>query len=161
MPTATAINQTQHAGLERDDSVLARATLRRVTLRLIPFLFVLFVCNYLDRNNIGIAKLQMARDLTWLSESVYGFGAGVFFVGYSLLEVPSNLILARVGARRWMARIMISWGIVASAMMFVRTPLQFYVLRFLLGVAEAGFFPGIVYYFGDWFPSRERARALA
>jgi sugar phosphate permease len=94
--------------------VLARATLRRVTLRLIPFLFVLFVCNYLDRNNIGIAKLQMARDLTWLSESVYGFGAGVFFVGYSLLEVPSNLILARVGARRWMARIMISWGIVAQ-----------------------------------------------
>ena len=81
MPTATAINQTQHAGLERDDSVLARATLRRVTLRLIPFLFVLFVCNYLDRNNIGIAKLQMARDLTWLSESVYGFGAGVFLVG--------------------------------------------------------------------------------
>jgi len=161
MRSATATNQAQYAGLERDDSVLARATLRQVTLRLIPFLFVLFVCNYLDRNNIGIAKLQMARDLTWLSESVYGFGAGVFFVGYSLLEVPSNLILARVGARRWMARIMISWGIVASAMMFVRTPLQFYVLRFLLGVAEAGFFPGIVYYFSHWFPARERARALA
>jgi len=146
---------------ERDDAELSRATVRRVTVRLIPFVFVLFVCNYLDRNNIGIAKLQMARDLSWLSESVYGFGAGVFFIGYSLLEVPSNLILARVGARRWMARIMISWGIVASAMMFVRTPMQFYVLRFLLGVTEAGFFPGIVYYFSDWFPARERARALA
>jgi ACS family tartrate transporter-like MFS transporter len=146
---------------QRDDAELARATVRRVTVRLIPFLFVLFVCNYLDRNNIGIAKLQMARDLSWLSESVYGFGAGVFFIGYSLLEVPSNLILARVGARRWMARIMISWGIVASAMMLVRTPMQFYVLRFLLGVTEAGFFPGIVYYFSDWFPARERARALA
>jgi len=158
---ATAISQSQYRGLERDESDLARATLRQVTLRLIPFLFVLFVCNYLDRNNIGIAKLQMRRDLFWLSESVYGFGAGVFFIGYSLLEVPSNLILARVGARRWMARIMISWGIVASAMMFVRTPLQFYVLRFLLGVAEAGFFPGIVYYFSDWFPARERGRALA
>ena len=135
--------------------------MRRVSLRLIPFLFVLFVCNYLDRNNIGIAKLQMGRDLSWLSESVYGFGAGVFFIGYALFEVPSNLILARVGARRWMARIMISWGIVASAMMLVRTPMQFYALRFLLGVTEAGFFPGIVYYFNDWFPARERARALA
>jgi ACS family tartrate transporter-like MFS transporter len=158
---ATATDQPRYVGLERDDSELARATLRQVTLRLVPFLFVLFICNYLDRNNIGIAKLQMRRDLSWLSESAYGFGAGVFFIGYSLLEVPSNLILARVGARRWMARIMISWGIVASAMMFVRTPLEFYALRFLLGVAEAGFFPGIVYYFGDWFPARERARALA
>lgn len=150
-----------HISSERDDREIARATMRRVTLRLIPFLFILFICNYLDRNNIGIAKLQMRRDLSWLSESVYGFGAGVFFIGYSLLEVPSNLILARVGARRWMARIMISWGIVASMMMLVRTPMQFYVLRFLLGVTEAGFFPGIVYYFNDWFPARVRARALA
>jgi len=161
MSTLTPVTQSPGVLRSADDSALGRATMRRVTLRLIPFLFILFVCNYLDRNNIGIAKLQMGRDLTWLSESVYGFGAGVFFIGYSLLEVPSNLILARVGARRWMARIMISWGIVASAMMFVRTPLQFYVLRFLLGVTEAGFFPGIVYYFNDWFPARERARTLA
>jgi sugar phosphate permease len=146
---------------ERDDAELSRATVRRVTVRLIPFVFVLFVCNYLDRNNIGIAKLQMARDLSWLSESVYGFGAGVFFIGYSLLEVPSNLILARVGARRWIARIVISWGLIASAMMFVRTPAQFYGLRFLLGVAEAGFFPGIVYYMSQWFPAAQRARALS
>jgi len=161
MTSTTA--RTLEPGLspQRDDTEIARTTMRRVTTRLIPFLFLLFVCNYLDRSNVGIAKLQMGRDLSWLSESVYGFGVGVFFIGYSLLEVPSNLILARVGARRWMARIMISWGIVASAMMFVRTPMQFYVLRFLLGVTEAGFFPGIVYYFSDWFPARERARALA
>lgn len=161
MSSTTATRLGPPVSPERDDSELAQTTMRRVSWRLIPFLFVLFVCNYLDRNNIGIAKLQMGRDLSWLSESVYGFGAGVFFIGYALLEVPSNLILARVGARRWMARIMISWGIVASAMMFVRTPLQFYALRFLLGVTEAGFFPGIVYYFSEWFPARERARALA
>ena len=161
MSSTTAATLGSRVPPAGDDSEIAQTTTRRVSLRLLPFLFVLFICNYLDRNNIGIAKLQMARDLSWLSESVYGLGAGVFFIGYSLLEVPSNLILARVGARRWMARIMISWGIVASAMMFVRTPMQFYVLRFLLGVAEAGFFPGIVYYFNEWFPARERARALA
>jgi sugar phosphate permease len=161
MASSIATNVRTGPLIDGDESEMARVTMRRVTLRLIPFLFVLFVCNYLDRNNIGIAKLQMARDLPWLSESVYGFGAGVFFVGYSILEVPSNLLLARIGARRWIARIMISWGIVASAMMFVRTPMQFYALRFLLGVTEAGFFPGIVYYFDEWFPARERARAMA
>ena len=161
MPAATAMPAAPDVPVDRDESALARATMQRVTLRLVPFLFVLFVCNFLDRTNVGIAKLQMGRDLDWFSESVYGFGAGVFFVGYSLLEVPSNLILARIGARRWIARIMVSWGLVAAAMMFVRTPLQFYTLRFLLGVTEAGFFPGIVYYLSEWFPAGERARPMA
>jgi ACS family tartrate transporter-like MFS transporter len=146
--------------IDGDDTELARATIRRVSLRLLPFLFVLFICNFLDRTNIAIAALQMNRDLRF-SASAYGFGAGIFFLGYALFEVPSNLVLARVGARRWIARIMITWGIVAAAMMFVRTPIQFYTLRFLLGVAEAGFFPGIVYYLSDWFPAAQRARALS
>ena len=146
---------------ERDDAELSRATVRRVTVRLIPFLFVLFVCNYLDRNNIGIAKLQMARDLSWLSESVYGFGAGVFFIGYSLLEVPSNLILERVGARLWIARIMIGWGLVSIAMMAVSGKWSFYLLRVLLGIAEAGFFPGVILYLTYWVPSAHRARTSA
>src|SRR5207247_10080206 len=122
-----------------DDSELARRTIRRVSTRLLPFLFILFICNYLDRTNVAIAALQMNRDLRF-SASAYGFGAGIFFLGYGLFEVPRNLILARVGPRRWIARIMISWGIVAAAMMFVQTPVQFYALRFLLGAALAGFF---------------------
>jgi sugar phosphate permease len=134
--------------------------MRQVSLRLIPFLFALFICNQLDRSNVAIAKLQMARDLGF-SATAYGIGASIFFVGYALLEVPSNLILARVGARRWIARIAITWGLIASAMMFVRTPLHFYALRFLLGVAEAGFFPGIVYYLTHWFPKVQRARAFS
>jgi ACS family tartrate transporter-like MFS transporter len=146
--------------IDVDDTEIGRGTIRRVSLRLLPFLFVLFICNFLDRTNVAIAALQMNRDLRF-SASAYGFGAGIFFLGYGLFEVPSNLILARVGARRWIARIMITWGIVAAAMMFVRTPVQFYALRFLLGVAEAGFFPGIVYYLGDWFPAKQRARALS
>ncbi len=143
-----------------DDSALARETIRRVTVRLIPFLFVLYIFNFLDRTNVAIAALQMNRDLRF-SASAYGLGAGIFFIGYALFEVPSNLILARVGARRWIARIMISWGLIAAAMMFVRTPMHFYVLRFLLGVAEAGFFPGMVFYLSEWFPAVQRARALA
>jgi MFS transporter, ACS family, tartrate transporter len=131
-----------------------------VSLRLIPLLFTLFICNYIDRTNLAIAKLQMNSDLGF-SAAVYGVGAGIFYVGYAIFEVPSNLILVRVGARRWIARIMITWGLIASSMMFIRTPLQFYVLRFLLGVAEAGFFPGIVYYLSDWFPAAQRARALS
>jgi ACS family tartrate transporter-like MFS transporter len=107
-----------------------------------------------------LAALQMNRDLG-LSASVYGLGSGIFFVGYALFEVPSNLILARVGARRWMARIAITWGLLAAMMIFVRGPRSFYTVRFLLGFAEAGFFPGIIYYLGDWFPERQRARAIA
>ncbi len=118
-----------------DDIALGRATMRRVSLRLLPFLFLLYICNYLDRTNLSIAALQMNRDLHF-SASAFGLGAGVFFIGYSLFEVPSNLLLVRVGARKWIARIMISWGILAAAMMFVRTPFQFYTVRFLLGVAR-------------------------
>src|SRR6476659_9187978 len=128
--------------------------MRKVSVRRIPFLFILYIFNFLDRTNVALAALQMNRDLHF-SSSAFGLGAGIFFLGYAILEVPSNLILARVGARRWIARIMISWGFVASAMMFVRTPMQFYALRFLLGIAEAGFFPGIVFYLSEWFPAAQ------
>ena len=128
--------------------------------RLIPFLFLLYIVSFLDRVNVGFAALQMNRDLG-LSPAVYGFGAGVFFIGYSAFEVPSNLILARIGARLWIARILITWGLIAAGMMFVRGPLSFYVLRFLLGVAEAGFFPGIIFYLSGWVPADARARAVA
>lgn len=136
------------------------ATLQKVSVRLIPFLVLLYVTAFLDRVNVGFAALQMNADLG-LSATQFGIGSGMFFVGYCLSEVPSNLILARVGARLWIARIMISWGVLAAAMMFVRTPNQFYVLRFFLGVAEAGFFPGVVFYLGQWFPAASRARAIA
>jgi ACS family tartrate transporter-like MFS transporter len=139
---------------------VASVTLRKVTLRLIPFLFILYVVAWLDRVNVGFAGLQMNADLGF-SSTAFGFGSGVFFLGYCLFEVPSNLILHRVGARRWIARIMISWGAISAAMMFVRTAPGFYVLRFLLGAAEAGFFPGVVYYLSHWYPEGQRARAIA
>ena len=157
-PATTA--STVEVTISRDDADLARATLRRVSVRLLPLIFVLYICNYVDRTNVAIASLQMNVDLH-LSASAYAFGVGIFFLGYVLFEVPSNVILARVGARRWIARIMISWGLVASAMVFMRTPLHFYLLRLLLGVAEAGFFPGVVYYLSHWFPAPQRARALS
>jgi len=138
----------------------ADRAIARITRRLIPFLCVLFVVNYLDRTNVAMAKLTMSRD-AGLSESQYGWGAGLFFVGYFLFELPSNLILHRVGARRWIARIMITWGIFSAAMVLTRGLRSFYLLRFLLGVAEAGFFPGIVLYLTYWIPARRRAAALA
>jgi ACS family tartrate transporter-like MFS transporter len=137
-----------------------RQTLERVTRRLIPFLFVLYIVAYLDRINVGFAALQMQADLGF-SDAVYGFGAGIFFLGYFVFEVPSNLILERVGPRFWISRIMITWGLVSSAMMFVRDAPTFYALRFLLGVAEAGFFPGVILYLTHWFPAAQRARAVA
>ena len=133
---------------------------RKVALRLIPFLFLLYVVNILDRVNIGFASLSMLGDLK-LGERVFGRGAGIFYLGYMLFEVPSNLILHRVGARRWIGRIMVTWGIVSIAMMFARGMWSFYLLRVLLGVAEAGFFPGIILYISYWFPARERARAVS
>ena len=138
-------------------STTAVATLRR---RLIPFLFLLYVVAYLDRVNVGFAALDMNRDLGF-SAAVYGLGSGIFFVSYTLLEVPSNLMLARVGARVWIARIMLTWGLVSVGMAFVHNATTFYLLRFLLGAAEAGFFPGIIYYLTQWFPARERGRAVA
>jgi ACS family tartrate transporter-like MFS transporter len=149
---------TTTAGAAAD--TLGRSTLTKVGWRLLPFLLLLYVVAWLDRVNIGFAALQMNADLGF-SAAVYGFGAGVFFIGYALFEVPSNLILARVGARLWIARIMITWGILSVAMMFVQGPLSFYVLRFLLGVAEAGFLPGIIYYLGHWYPAKDRARAVS
>ena len=137
-----------------------RAVYAKVRRKLLPFLFVLYVVAYLDRINVGFAALQMNREVG-LSEAVFGFGAGIFFIGYFLLEIPSNLILQRLGARVWISRIMISWGVVAIAMMFTRGARSFYLLRFLLGAAEAGFFPGIIFYLTHWFPSRERARAIS
>lgn len=128
--------------------------------RLIPFLCLLFVVNYVDRTNIAMAKLQMLADIH-LTEAAYGLGAGLFFIGYFLFELPSNLILHRVGARKWIARIMISWGACSAAMMLTRSARSFYILRFLLGVAEAGFFPGIVLYLTYWIPAGGRAKALA
>jgi ACS family tartrate transporter-like MFS transporter len=132
----------------------------RVTLRLLPFLLLLYIVSWLDRVNVGFAKLQMNADLGF-SETVYGLGAGIFFVGYALFEVPSNLLLVRFGARVWIARIMITWGLISACMMFVHDATTFYAMRFALGVAEAGFLPGIVYYLGQWFPREQRARAVS
>jgi MFS family permease len=137
------------------------AVFRKISLRLLPFLFLLYVVNLIDRTNIGIARLQMVDEQNLLGEEAYALGAGIFYVGYLLFEVPSNLILLRMGARAWIARILVSWGLISAAMMFVTGPWSFAGLRFLLGVAEAGFFPGIIYYLSDWFPARVRARAVA
>jgi ACS family tartrate transporter-like MFS transporter len=133
-----------HASLLKNEA-LGRAALRKAGWRLIPLIALGYGIAYMDRVNISFAALQMNRDLHF-SASIYGFGAGLFFLSYAACEVPSNLLLYRVGARRWFARIMFSWGLLAIGMMFVRTPLQFYVMRFLLGMAEAGFFPGVVFY---------------
>jgi D-galactonate transporter len=136
------------------------AVYTRVTWRLLPFLILCYVVAYLDRVNVGFARLQMLSDLGF-SETVYGLGAGMFFIGYFLFEVPSNLLLHRVGARLWIARIMITWGLVSASFMFITTPSSFYMLRFVLGIAEAGFFPGIILYLTYWYPSDRRARMVA
>ena len=140
--------------------IVAVPVIAKARRRLIPFLFLLYIVAYLDRINVGFAALQMNQGLGF-SATTYSFGAGIFFLSYALFEVPSNVILARVGARVWITRIMISWGLVSSAMMFARGAASFYTLRFMLGLAEAGFFPGIVFYLTCWFPARERARTIA
>jgi ACS family tartrate transporter-like MFS transporter len=137
-----------------------QALYRRLRWRLLPYLLLLYVIAWFDRVNISFAALQMNADLGF-SSAVYGLGAGIFFAGYALFEVPSNLILVKVGARRWIARIMVTWGLISVAMMFVQGPLSFYALRFALGVAEAGFLPGILFYLAQWFPKGERARAIS
>jgi len=141
------------------DNFLAQedAIFGKVAWRLIPFLGLLYIVNFLDRVNVGFAALTMNKDIG-LGEEAYGWGAGIFFIGYFIFEVPSNVILERVGARLWIFRIMLSWGLVSSATAFVHGPLSFYVLRFLLGVMEAGFFPGIMLYLTYWFPASSRAR---
>ncbi len=132
----------------------------KVTWRLLPFLFLCYVFAYLDRVNVGFAKLQMMNDLG-LSEAVYGMGAGMFFAGYLMFEVPSNIVMLKVGARAWITRIMVTWGLISAGMMFVKSPASFYILRFLLGVAEAGFFPAILLYLTYWFPSGRRGKVTA
>ena len=132
----------------------------RSAWRLMPFLLLLYIISFLDRVNVGFAKLQMSADIG-LSDAAYGIGAGIFFLGYCLCEIPSNLLLQRYGAKFWIARIMVVWGIISTAMMFVQTPWQFYGMRFLLGIAEAGFYPGIILYLTYWYPARLRSQICA
>lgn len=132
----------------------------KIAVRLMPFLLVLYIISFLDKVNVGFAKLQMAADIQ-LGDAAYGFGAGIFFLGYCACEIPSNLLLQRLGARFWIARIMVVWGVISAAMMFVTSETSFYILRFLLGASEAGFYPGIVLYLTYWFPSRLRSQICA
>ena len=148
------------AGIIPPASELEDRTYRKVTWHIIPFLFTCYLAAYLDRVNVGFAKLQMLQELGF-SETVYGLGASIFFVGYVLFEVPSNIVMLRVGARLWIARIMITWGLISGAMIFVHSAWMFYLLRFLLGVAEAGFIPGILLYLTYWFPASRRGKITA
>ncbi len=132
----------------------------RLSRRIMPMLLFCYVCAYLDRINVGFAKLQMLSELHF-SETVYGLGAGIFFVGYVAFEIPSNFVMVKVGARYWIGRIMITWGLVSGTMLFVKSPTLFYVLRFLLGVAEAGLIPAVLYYMSTWFPDDRRGKATA
>lgn len=153
LPSASAAN-----GQPEDPLTLARA-LRKAAWRLLPFLLLLYILAFLDRVNVGFAKQALLLDRGW-GEGVYAFGSGIFFAGYAVLEVPSTLMLHRVGARAWICRIMVTWGLVCAAMMFIRSEWSFYALRFLLGVAEAGFFPGIILYLASWFPDQSRGSML-
>ena len=143
----------------QEDSI-ARSAMPKVYWRILPLICLAYLCAYMDRVNVSFASVQMNVDLQF-SATIYGLGGGLFFLGYALFEVPSNLLLVRFGARPWLARIMMTWGLLAAGMLFVQTPTQFYVMRFLLGVAEAGFFPGVIYYFAGWFPMAFRGRAVS
>jgi len=155
---ARTVHETTASAIQLDEQ--GRATIARVIRRLVPFMFVCYVIAYIDRVNIGFAAVELQRDLG-LSDAAFGLGGGLFFLGYCLFEIPSNLILERVGARRWIARIMIGWGIVSMAMMFVSGVWSFFAMRVLLGIAEAGFFPGMVLFLTYWIPASERAKAGA
>jgi MFS family permease len=157
MASPNPVDPIAMSGAGASSSSVEEATYRKVSWRLLPLLLICYLVAYLDRVNVGFAKLQMASALH-LSDAVYGLGAGIFFLGYFLFEVPSNLILHRVGARVWIARIMVSWGVVSALTMFVTTPAMFYGMRFLLGLAEAGFFPGIILYLTYWYPAHRRGR---
>ncbi len=150
-------NSTSGARDDKPPAIDLEATYGKIAWRLIPFLVFLFVLAWIDRVNVGFAKLQMLQDLHF-SEAIYGLGAGIFFIGYFLFEVPSNLLLEKIGARKTLARITILWGLASMAMAYVTTPMSFYILRFMLGVFEAGFFPGVVLYLTYWFPAQRRAR---
>ncbi|WP_339542728.1 MFS transporter [Pseudomonas sp. JAI120] len=154
------MNNSSHASATPDsDSVLAQAV-RKVKSHVLPLFVIMFILNYIDRVNIGFVRTHMETDLG-IGAAAYGFGAGLFFIGYALFEVPSNMLLQKVGARIWLTRIMFTWGIVATLMAFIQNETHFYILRFLLGVAEAGFFPGVIYYFTRWLPGVERGKAIA
>lgn len=154
----TKLQDREH---DASDSLVQPAALRRkVARRILPLVFLLYIVSYLDRANVGFAKLRMAEDLQF-SEEVFGFGIGIFFIGYLILEIPGALLVERWSAKRWFARILITWGFISALTAFVETPMQFYLARFALGVAEAGFFPGIIVYFTHWFTQRDRARALS
>ncbi len=142
---------------ERD---IGKSAMNKAFWRILPLILIAYLFAYMDRVNVSFAASSMNEDLAF-SATVYGLGGGLFFLGYALFEIPSNLMLVRFGARKWIARIMITWGLLSAAMMFVQTPLQFYVLRFLLGVAEAGFYPGVIFYFAGWFPACHRGRAVS
>ena len=142
------------------ERTLEQRTIAKVSWRLLPLIVVIYFVAYMDRTNVSFASLSMNKDLGF-SDYIYGWGAGIFFLGYFLFEVPSNVILEKTGARIWIARIMITWGIAAAVMAFVVGPVSFLTLRFLLGVAEAGFFPGMILYFTYWFPAKYRARVIA
>ena len=146
--------------IDKEDDRIGASALRKASVRLIPLIAIAYGVAYTDRVNISFAALQMNRDLHF-SASSYGLGAGLFFLSYAACEIPSNLLLYRFGARRWIARIMITWGLLAMGMMFVKTPLEFYIVRFLLGMSEAGFFPGVVFYLSQWFPANVRARTVS
>jgi ACS family tartrate transporter-like MFS transporter len=143
-----------------DTDSIARSAMRKSFWRILPFIALAYLCAYTDRVNVGFAAAQMNADLGF-SATIYGLGAGLFFLGYALFEIPSNILCVRFGPRRWIARIMVTWGLLSAATMFVTSPLQFYVVRFALGVAEAGFYPGVIYYFSGWFPPSHRGRAVS
>src|ERR1700759_4053089 len=147
-------------GLAAEDALIAARAYRKVFWRLLPFLMACYAASYLDRVNIGFAKLQMQQDLGF-SETVFGLGSGIFFLGYFLFEVPSNILMHKVGARTWIARIMITWALLSAAFIWVRSVPAFYGLRFVLGLAEPGFYPGVILYLTYWFPARWRGRAIA
>ena len=160
MPDSVVSAPSQPASSSSANSEVAARARHRIAKRLLPFLFLLYVIAFIDRMNVGAAALQMPRDLGF-SEGVIGFGAGIFFLGYFLLEIPGALIVERWGARRWIARIMITWGMITVLMAFIHTERQFYLVRFFVGAAEAGFFPGVIVYLTHWFRYQDRAKAVA
>src|SRR5436853_814437 len=159
-PMRLDVHSTNGSSSTLPGGEIVRRARHRIARRLLPFLFLLYVIAFLDRMNVGAAALQMPRDLGF-SEGVIGFGAGIFFLGYFLLEIPGALIVERWSARLWIARIMISWGLMTVLMSFIHTSRQFYLVRFLVGAAEAGFLPGVIVYLTYWFRYQDRAKAVA
>lgn len=159
MASSTAVPTTAPGNARDSALALENRVYSKVTWRLISFLFIGYVFAFIDRTNVGFAKLGMQEELGF-SEAVFGLGAGIFFLSYFLLEVPSNVLMARFGARRWIARILVTWGLLSMATLLVKTPMQFYTVRFLLGAAEAGFFPGVMLYLTQWYPAQRRGRVI-